>query len=378
MDPVVTAVGIVTPRYPPVSSGGGEQSTKLLAMQLLTQAEIDEVTVFAFDGTGTTVQNGVTVRRLGRVSPFITELQNLSVARKLRGRLAEFDVVHAYNMELHPVVGYLSTREGVPSVGTLNSYHFFPSSVTNTTADGLEWLYERIGLPTTGRLMRRSMMQIDAFVSLSHAIRDIYVENGFDADRIEHIPNMVDPEFAVPDGVETERTQLLYVGSLTENKGVRYLIEALSLLPEQYRLRIVGDGDRMADLQRRADRGGVADRTTFSGQIPYEQIGQVYADADLFVHPGIWPEPLNRTVLEAMQATLPVVCTDIGGPPEVIPDDELLCEPGNPESLVAAIQRVEELPAGIGKRNQRYVVDHHSPSVVVPQIVALYERLTAG
>jgi glycosyltransferase involved in cell wall biosynthesis len=347
-------------------------------MQLLTQAEIDEVTVFAFDGTGTTVQNGVTVRRLGRVSPFITELQNLSVARKLRGRLAEFDVVHAYNMELHPVVGYLSTREGVPSVGTLNSYHFFPSSVTNTTADGLEWLYERIGLPTTGRLMRRSMMQIDAFVSLSHAIRDIYVENGFDADRIEHIPNMVDPEFAVPDGVETERTQLLYVGSLTENKGVRYLIEALSLLPEQYRLRIVGDGDRMADLQRRADRGGVADRTTFSGQIPYEQIGQVYADADLFVHPGIWPEPLNRTVLEAMQATLPVVCTDIGGPPEVIPDDELLCEPANPESLVAAIQRVEELPAGIGKRNQRYVVDHHSPSVVVPQIVALYERLTAG
>lgn len=370
-------VAIVTPRYPPVSTGGGEQSTKLLATQLLTQEEIDEVTVFAFDGTETTVQNGVTVQRLGSVSPFITELQNLSVARKLRGRLAEFDVVHAYNMELHPVVGYLSARQDVPSVGTLNSYHFFPSAVTNTTADGLEWLYERIGIPTTGRLMRRSMMQIDAFIALSHAIRDIYVENGFDADRIERIPNMVDPEFEVPDGVETEGTRLLYVGSLTENKGVRYLIEAVSLLPDQYRLRIVGDGDRMGDLQTQAERCGVADRTTFSGQIPYEQVGLAYTDADVFVHPGIWPEPLNRTVFEAMQAGLPVVCTDIGGPPEVIQDKELLCTPGDPEALAAAIKRVENDSAGIGERNKKQIFDNYAPSVVAPQIVDLYEQLLA-
>lgn len=371
----MTSVAIVTPRYPPVSTGGGEQSTKLLATQLLTQESIDEVAVFAFDGTTSTVQDGVTVQRLGAVSPFITELQNLSVARKLRGRLAEFDVVHAYNMELHPVVGYLSESEDVPSVATLNSYHFFLSSVTNTTAEGLEWLYERVGLPTTGRLLRRYMKQIDTFVALSQAIRDIYVDNGFDRTRIEHIPNMIDPEFEVPDGVETDGIQLLYVGSLTENKGVRYLIEAVSLLPEQYRLRIVGDGDLAADLRAHAAAVGVADRTEFSGQVPYEEIGHAYADADIFVHPGIWPEPLNRTVLEAMQAALPVVCTDIGGPPEVIPTEELLCAPGDPDALAAAIQRVEQLPADIGEQNRRHTVDNYAPSVVVPQIAALYERL---
>jgi glycosyltransferase involved in cell wall biosynthesis len=218
---------------------------------------------------------------------------------------------------------------------------------------------------------------MDAFVALSRAIRDIYVENGFDADSIECIPNMLDPAFKIPDGAETEGIQLLYVGSLTENKGVRYLIQAVSLLPEQYRLRIVGKGNRMANLQARARRCGVANRTTFSGQIPYEQIGEAYADADLFVHPGIWPEPLNRTVLEAMQASLPVVCTDLGGPPEVIPDDELLCEPENPEALAATIQRVEDISAGFGDRNQRRVLDHHSPSVVVPQIASLYKQLAS-
>jgi len=70
----MTTVAIVTPRYPPVSSGGGEQSTKLLATQLATQDRIDEVTVFAFDGTGSAVRDGVTVRRLGTVSSFITDL----------------------------------------------------------------------------------------------------------------------------------------------------------------------------------------------------------------------------------------------------------------------------------------------------------------
>ena len=371
----MTSVAIVTPRYPPVSTGGGEQSAKLLATQLATQDRIDEVTVFSFDGTGSAVQDGVAVQRLGRVSPFITELQNISVGKKLSGRLSEFDVVHAYNMELHPVVGYLSKAEVVPAVGTLNSYHFFPSSVTNTTADGLEWLYERVGIPTTGRLMRQYVKQMDALVALSRAIRDIYVENGFDRDRIEHIPNMIDPEFEVPNSVEIEGTQLLYVGSLTEKKGVRFLIEAVSLLPEQYQLRIVGDGDRIANLRERAKKCGVADRTTFSGQIPYEQIGQVYADADIFVHPGIWPEPLNRTVLEAMQAALPVVCTEIGGPPEVIPSEELLCKPESPEALATAIQHVEEIPTGVGEQNRRYVMDHYSPSVIVPKIVTLYERL---
>lgn len=374
----MTTVAIVTPRYPPVSSGGGEQSTKLLATQLATQDRIDEVTVFAFDGTGSAVRDGVTVRRLGTVSSFITELQNISVVRKLSGQLAKFDVVHAYNMELHPVVGYLSDRVGVPSIGTLNSYHFFPSSEINTTAEGLERIYELIGQPTTGRLMRQSMMRMDGFIALSRAIRDIYVDNGFDAARINHIPNMIDPEFTVPDGDEGDRTQLLYVGSLTENKGVGYLIEALPLLSEQYHLQIVGDGELMGDLQARTERLGVKDRTTFSGQIPYEQVGKAYANADVFVHPGIWPEPLNRTLLEAMQAALPVVCTDIGGPPEVIPNDELLCHPEDPEALAAAIRRVGQLPADIGNQNKQYIETHHSPSVIIPEIVDFYEQLRSG
>lgn len=369
-------VAIVTPRYPPASTGGGQRSARLLATQLTIQERIDEVTVFSFDGTNTAHRDGVKINRLGNVSQFLTEYQNIVAYRKLRTRIESFDIVHAYNMELHPIIGYFSEKLDFPSVATLNSYHFFPSDISNTTATGFEQIYESIGYPTTGRVLRYYMKQIDAFVALSDAIRDIYHKNGFSTSQIKHIPNMIDPKFDVPT-TQSDKGYLLYVGSLTENKGMKYLIKALSLLPKTYQLRIVGDGNRSDELRKLASELKLNDRIEFSGQIPYNQITRVYANAEIFVHPGIWPEPLNRTVLEAMQAGLPVVCTDIGGPPEVIPDKELLCEPGNPAALAEAIERAREFDHhhDVGELNKKRVYKQHAPEKIVEQIIDLYESL---
>lgn len=368
-------VAVVTPRYPPVSSGGGETSARLLATQLAASDQISDVVVFSFDGTGTERRDGVTVTRLGRVSPTVTEYQNLQTAWYLRNRLESFDVVHSYNMELHPTVGFLSKHSDVTTVATLNSYHFFPASVTNTTPRLVERLYETVGHPTTGRIMRHYMRHIDAFIALSQAISEIYEQRGFSSCRIEHIPNMIDPDFEAVSDISTDGYSLLYVGSLTENKGVKHLVRAVSLLSELYHLRIIGAGPREELLQKLAVECGVSDRIEFSGRVSYDQVGEAYAEADVFVHPGIWPEPLNRTVMEAMQSGLPVVCTDIGGPPEVIPDAEFLCEPANPSALASAIETARESSDAVGKRNQDHIDNRYAPSVIVPQIVDLYQTL---
>jgi glycosyltransferase involved in cell wall biosynthesis len=369
-------VAVVTPRYPPVSSGGGETSAKLLATQLAASDRIGDVVVFSFDGTGTERRDGVTVTRLGRVPPTVTEYQNLRAAWRLRNRLESFNIVHSYNMELHPTVGFLSNHSDVTSVATLNSYHFFPASVTNTTPRPIERLYETVGHPTTGRIMRYYMRQIDAFVALSRAIREIYEQRGFGDCRIEHIPNMIDPDFESVSDVSTDGYSLLYVGSLTENKGVKHLVEAVSLLPESYHLRIIGTGPRQELLEETAVECGVSDRIEFSGRISYDEIGAAYAEANVFVHPGIWPEPLNRTAMEAMQSGLPVVCTAIGGPPEVIPDAELLCEPANPSVLAETIETARESRDAVGNRNRNHIHERYAPSVIVPRIIDLYETLT--
>jgi len=117
------------------------------------------------------------------------------------------------------------------------------------------------------------------------------------------------------------------------------------------------------------------DQITFTGQIPYEQIPREYARADVFVHPGVWPEPFGRTVLEAMQAGLPVVCTDVGGPADVVREAELRCEPGDPDGLAAKIEFAYSNRAEIGDRNRKYVVNTYSPSTVTARTVELYESV---
>jgi glycosyltransferase involved in cell wall biosynthesis len=371
-------VAIVTPRYPPVNEGGGELSAQLLATGLDEYGDgVDDVVVYSFDGVGEETVAGIEVHRLGTPSTLVTEYLNVAAYPELAGRLAAFDVVHAYNMELHPVVGFLSAREGFASVGTLNSYHYFPKSVIDVEPTALERAYELVGMPTTGRILRAYVKRMDALVALSESLREVYYDNGFAGCRIEHVTNMMDPSFSVPEvDDDHEGFRLLYVGTLTANKGVRYLVEAMQSVPDDVSLRVVGDGDREGALRSLAADLGVDSRVEFAGRVPYEAVPREYATADAFVHPGVWPEPLNRTVLEAMQAGLPVVCTDVGGPPEVVPDDDLLCPPADPDGLAAAIARATEKDARAAATESReYVRENHHPSVVIPRMVDLYESI---
>ncbi len=369
-------IAIVTPRYPPTFAGGGEKSAELLASKLVQTDRIDSIVVYSFDGVGHSCINGVAVNRLGSISPVVTEYQNLVAFPKLRSQLPQFDIVHAYNMELHPVVGYLAGKDQITSVATLNSYHFLPKSVTNTQPGHLERLYELLGYPTTGRILLRYVKQNDQFIALSRAVADIYEDHGFPENKIEIIPNMFDPSFETPERTtHTNRFRLLYVGSLAPNKGVAYLVRAMANLPSDFELRIVGPGDQATTLESLADEYGVGDRTEICGKVPYDQVKQEYANADLFVHPGVWPEPFGRTILEAMQAGLPVVCTNIGAPPEIVPDKQLVCEPADPDSLAEAIQRGQKKILQDCTCNPCDVLESYSPETIASRIVDLYYQI---
>lgn len=367
-------VGIVTPRYPPNVAGGGETSVKLLAEQLSVHPRTDHVTVFSFDGEGTERRDGVEVRRLRQVAPTVTEWQNLRASYHLAGRLGGYDVVHGYNMELNPTVGVIGAREGAATVATLNSYHFLPKSVSNAEPSPVERLYELVGHPTTGRLMFHAMRRMDSFVAISSAVRDIYASHGLRGADIEVIPNMLDPSFSVPERATGPGVSVLYVGQLSERKGVTHLVEAMGELPAEFTLRVVGDGPERRSAERLAKSLELTDRVMFTGHVNYDEVAREYAAADVFVHPGVWPEPFGRTVLEAMQAGLPVVCTDIGGPSDIVQEPEFRCQPGDPEALAASL-RAAVRHENIGAKNRRYVEETYAPETITDRIVGLYERV---
>ena len=373
----MTRLALVTPRYPPTHAGGGEISARLLAEQLQARDEIDEVVVYSFDGKSTETVGDIAVFRLAEVPQYPYTLPNEIAYRKIMAVDVNCDVIHAYNMHLHPAVGRLSKALDIPTVATLNAYPLIEWENVNVTPSSRRRLYEQTLLRIERPRLLKQMAHIDVFLPLSSAVEHVYRNNGLRNADYQVIPNMLDLSFEIPNGEtkQTDGTRLLYVGYLRDTKGVRYLIDAMGFLPEQIELTVVGDGPEREALESQVEKSAAFDRIEFTGSIPYEEITRAYSNADIFVHPGVWPEPFGRTILEAMQAGLPVVATDIGGPREIVPQPELLCPPREPKKLAESIKYAYYNQDVIGRENKQIVHRKYHPDTVVPQFLEMYRQV---
>jgi glycosyltransferase involved in cell wall biosynthesis len=373
----MTSIALISPRYPPNYAGGGEISAQLLVKQLQRQSEIDDVTVYSFDGNRDEMVNGVSVHRLADTPQYPYTVANEIAYRKLHSQDLEYDVFHAYNMHLHPAVGRLSKTTKIPAVATLNAYPLLNWQEVNVDPSLQRRIYELTLLRLERPRLVRQMHGINIFLPLSHSVKRIYRNNGFEDCNFKVIPNMIDLAFDRPtitrDG--SEGTKVLYVGYLRNSKAVRYLIDAMGELPSEYHLEIVGDGPERGRLQKRAEKSDIANRINFKGKIPYEDVKRAYSTADIFVHPGVWPEPFGRTVLEAMQSGLPVVATNIGGPSETVPQKELLCKPRDAVGLGKAIEYADEHRDRLGRENMRIAEQKYHPNSLVPHFLKVYDRV---
>jgi glycosyltransferase involved in cell wall biosynthesis len=134
--------------------------------------------------------------------------------------------------------------------------------------------------------------------------------------------------------------RLLFVGRLDPGKGVDTVIEALSLLPDQATLRIVGpdEGGHRARAEWLIRTLALAGRVRIDSA-GRDQLAEIYGAADVCVFPSQWPEPFGIVPLEAMACATPVVATGVGGSAEYLRggDNCLLFAPGDAARLAAAI-----------------------------------------
>jgi glycosyltransferase involved in cell wall biosynthesis len=145
---------------------------------------------------------------------------------------------------------------------------------------------------------------------------------------------------------------VLYVGNLTENRGLPELVEALALLPDEYLLAVLGGGPARADMERRVREAGLESRVGFRGLVPRERIPELAVGADVgFFY--IRPNSLNDTYCSPNRfadysiAGLPIVTPDLpflrwfvetygGG---------VLFDEGDPEDIARKIRQLFEDPA---------------------------------
>src|SRR5574341_391442 len=136
----------------------------------------------------------------------------------------------------------------------------------------------------------------------------------------------------------------VYLGRLSEEKGVHTLLEALPHT-ERLRLDVVGEGPWLGVLKRRAEEiaGG---RVTFHGHVAGEARFELLRKASALVMPSGSHDACPMAVLEAMALGVPVVASRRGGLPDLVRDGEtgLLFEAGQSRQLAAALQRLADAP----------------------------------
>lgn len=145
-------------------------------------------------------------------------------------------------------------------------------------------------------------------------------------------------------GVQAGAVQrVLFLGRLSEPKGVGDLLEALARPGfDRHRLEVTlaGDGD-VAGYQTRARELGIADFVRFPGWCDQDTIARLLAQTDVLVLPS-YDEVLPLVILEALANGVAVVCTAVGEIPSLLTDgvDAVFVNPGDVEGIAAALQKV--------------------------------------
>ncbi|ACU75247.1 glycosyl transferase group 1 [Catenulispora acidiphila DSM 44928] len=325
----------VTPNYPPLL-GGLERVVQILATRLAARNDVRVITTDNKAGGAphrAVEKGGVRVRRHRALT-----VAHTSLAPGMFGSLLRIErgtVIHLHcATAVVPEQVWLSARLR----GLRYLLHFHMEVDASGPLGRLLPLYKT---HLFGRVVRGAA----GVIVLTESQRGFLAERyGVDPAKVYVVPNGVAEEYFLPPrtpGVEPaagsapDPLRLLFVGRLDIQKNVARLLDALALVAEPVRLRLVGDGDLRQDLQAQAARLGLDDRVEFAGRKHGEDLVKEYADAELFVLPSD-REGMALVVLEAMAAGLPVLATAVPGNIETVEGVGVLVAP-TPQAMAAAI-----------------------------------------
>lgn len=141
--------------------------------------------------------------------------------------------------------------------------------------------------------------------------------------------------------------RLLFVGRFSYYKGLDHLIDAMSRLPDDYYLLMVGDGEQRSRIEQKIAASGLSPRVTLAGSVDDRTLARAYASADIVCLPSIErSEAFGLVLLEAMRASVACIAADVpgSGMSEVLGGGNagLLIPPADATALAQAIRRLGE------------------------------------
>jgi glycosyltransferase involved in cell wall biosynthesis len=164
---------------------------------------------------------------------------------------------------------------------------------------------------------------------------------------IEIAPVPIDPTALPSRKMIGDAAPIVAIGRLVPKKGFHLAIAALTLLPRNIRLEIIGDGPEAAALRETARSLGVQERVAFLGFLPLNETLHRLAKARFLLHPAIQAEDGNaegtpQIILWAQAIGTPVIAGASGSISDIVANEKsgLLVQPGDVNAIAAAILRL--------------------------------------
>jgi glycogen synthase len=396
----------MTNEFPPHIYGGAGVHVEYLSKELAKLAELE---VRSFHDQAY-VEGRLTVRGTrveasqfaGCPVPLISPLHALATCLAFNGQGIAADIVHCHTWYAHFGGILAKLLYGIPLVITVHSLEPLRP-----------WKREQIGrgYDLSSWIEKTALEMADAVVAVSRSTRDDIlrlfevdpakthvIANGIDTDEYKPVSR---PDVLTRFDIGDNAPYVLFVGRMTRQKGLLYLLRALDQLdPGVQAVLCAGESDTpelQAELEGivgelRLRRPGII---WIPEMLDRQTTIALYSHASVFCCPSIY-EPFGIINLEAMACGTPVVGSDVGGIPEVVVDNETgyivdvhLAEapphdPADPEGfsrdLAEAINRLTGDPGlarKMGDAGRQRVVEFFSWRSIAKQTLDLYKTLVA-
>jgi len=392
-------VDLLTREYPPEVYGGAGVHLEYLARELRRLADV-RVRCFGAprDEPGVTGYADPPPGLAGANAALRTMGVDLEMVAGAQGT----DLVHSHTWYANFAGHVAKLLYGVPHVVT-----------THSLEPLRPWKAEQLGggYALSSWVERTAVEAADAVIAVSAGMkRDVLAAYpGVRPDRVHVVHNGIDTEQYHPDrgtdvvsriGMDPDRPSVTFVGRVTRQKGLPYLLRAARAFPPAAQLVLLAGAPDTPEIA--AEVEGLVDELHASREgvlwipemLPKREVIQILTHSTVFVCPSIY-EPMGIVNLEAMACETAVVATATGGIPEVVADgatgllvpiDQAADGTGTPvepdrfvadlAAAVSALVTDPERAAELGRAGRRRAVEEFSWASIAERTMAVYQTLT--
>ena len=323
---------------------------------------------------------------------------NFEAARCLEKLLQDFkpDVAHLHNIYHHltPSILKVLKKYNIPVVMTVHDFnllnpnyvcyhngaicrhafygHYLNALFHNCVGESFFKTLLVVIQMLFDKFARRYETDIDAYIFGSNFYRNKFLEAGFNFKRGEVMPHfLLESEYF--EATNSSAGNFAFAGRLSEEKGVRVLLDALKLIQTKiWNISFIGSGSLKNEIER-------------PGYKVYDNLSKserenLLKQQQFIIGPSVCWENMSYGILESYGLHKPIIGTKIGGITEMIEDGitGLLVEPNDPKSLAAAIDTLLQQPhlcQSLGERGFQLAKTKYNEQVFLEKLLSLYGDL---